>query len=73
MEVHAPGHSFHAARPVAALDRIALSQGLQLEDAGVVETVLSRRASDHLPVWADISLTGAQVRPALILPKQALA
>ena len=55
MEVHAPGHSFHAARPIAALDRIALSRELTLEDAGVVETSLSRRASDHLPIWADIS------------------
>lgn len=52
--VHAPGRSFHAARPVAALDRVALSDGLELRDAGVVETRLSRRASDHLPVWVDI-------------------
>ena len=53
--VHAPGHSFHAARPVAALDRIAVGDGLDLIDAGVAETSNSRRASDHLPVWADVS------------------
>lgn len=53
--VHAPGRSFHAARPVAALDRIALSRGLTLTDAGVAETQPARSASDHLPVWADIA------------------
>lgn len=54
-QVHAPGHSFHAARPVAALDRIAMSGGLQLRDAGVVQGGLARHASDHLPIWADIA------------------
>ncbi|MCR8725853.1 endonuclease/exonuclease/phosphatase family protein [Frigidibacter sp. ROC022] len=55
-EVHAPGRSYHASRPVAALDRLALGQGVELRDAGVVETQLSRLASDHLPVWADVAL-----------------
>ena len=54
-EVHAPGRSFHAARPVAALDRIAANRGFELHDAGVVETKKSRRASDHLPIWAAFS------------------
>jgi endonuclease/exonuclease/phosphatase family metal-dependent hydrolase len=62
-DVIAPGKSFHAARPVAALDRIALDRALELRDAGVVETDLSRRASDHLPIWADIALNTH--RPAL--------
>ncbi len=53
---HAPGHSFHAARPVAALDRIALGHGIRLKDAGVHEKGAALRASDHLPIWADISL-----------------
>ncbi|PID36902.1 MAG: metal-dependent hydrolase [Rhodobacterales bacterium] len=48
----APGKSFHASRPVAPLDRIGYSAGLDFIDAGVVETKLSRIASDHLPVWA---------------------
>ncbi len=52
-DVHAPGRSYHAARPIAALDRIAVDPGLNLVDAGVVETTKSRRASDHLPIWAD--------------------
>ena len=51
--VHAPGRSYHASRPVAALDRIAAGSGLEIVDAGVVETATSRRASDHLPIWAD--------------------
>jgi endonuclease/exonuclease/phosphatase family metal-dependent hydrolase len=55
--VHAPGRSFHAARPVAALDRIAANDGFELVDAGVAETPDSRRASDHLPVWADFQIT----------------
>ena len=52
--IHAPGLSFHAARPVAALDRFAIDRGVHLKTAGVVQTPLSRRASDHLPVWADV-------------------
>ena len=57
--VHAPGRSFHAARPVAALDRIATSRGIGLTDAGVIETPPARIASDHLPVWADLDLASA--------------
>jgi endonuclease/exonuclease/phosphatase family metal-dependent hydrolase len=53
--LHAPGRSFHAARPMAALDRVALSSQLELRDAGVVETPLSRIASDHLPVWVEVA------------------
>ncbi len=54
--VHAPGLTFHAARPVAALDRFAISPPVHLRNAGVIRTPLSRRASDHLPVWADVAL-----------------
>lgn len=54
-DIHAPGLSFHARRPIAALDRVALSRGLALHDAGVEETRLARRASDHLPIWADVA------------------
>lgn len=53
-EVLAPGKSFHALHPLGHLDRIALGEGLALTDAGVHETQLSRRASDHLPVWAEV-------------------
>ncbi len=53
--VHAPGRSFHAARPMAALDRIAVTDTALLYDAGVDESAIARRASDHLPIWADLS------------------
>ncbi len=55
-EISTPGRSFHANRPMAALDRIAFSDRIEMRDAGVVQTVLSQRASDHLPVWADLRL-----------------
>ena len=54
--VYAPGRSFHAARPVAALDRIAVSHQFELRDAGVHETGDALKASDHLPIWGDFSL-----------------
>ena len=57
--VHAPGATFHARMPVAPLDRIALSNTLRLHDAGVVETEVTRRASDHLPIWAEIGPAAA--------------
>jgi endonuclease/exonuclease/phosphatase family metal-dependent hydrolase len=61
--LHAPGASYPALRPIGALDRIALSQGLHLKAAGVYSQDGARRASDHLPVWADIAMdsgTGAK-------------
>lgn len=54
--IHSPGLSFHAARPVAALDRFAISHDVMLKTAGVTQTALAKRASDHLPVWADVTL-----------------
>lgn len=56
-DVHAPGRSFHSSRPMAALDRFAVSQGVQLRDAGVVQDALARRASDHLPIWSDLAVS----------------
>jgi len=54
--LHTPGRSYHAARPVAALDRVALSPGLEMLDGGVAQTPLTRVASDHLPIWATIGI-----------------
>ena len=51
---HAPGHSFHARRPIAALDRFALSHGLSQVNAGVEQGAQAKRASDHLPIWLDV-------------------
>ncbi len=56
-DVHSPGMSFHAARPVAGLDRVALCNRIALQDAGVVETPQSSVASDHLPIWADLAIS----------------
>ena len=55
-DIVSPGLSFHAARPMASLDKIALGSGLVLTDAGVEEGESARIASDHLPVWADVAL-----------------
>ncbi|MBB5686956.1 endonuclease/exonuclease/phosphatase family protein [Sphingobium boeckii] len=48
------GKSFHARRPVATLDRIMIGEGLEIADAGTHHSPIARRASDHLPVWADL-------------------
>ena len=47
------GRSFHSRRPVARLDRIMHCSQLRAVDCGVFDTPLARRASDHLPIWAD--------------------
>ncbi|RYH10163.1 endonuclease/exonuclease/phosphatase family protein [Tropicimonas sp. IMCC6043] len=66
-ETVSPGKSFHAARPLAALDRFALGRHIALRDAGVEERPLARRASDHLPVWADVVMAPAE-RGRAVLP-----
>jgi endonuclease/exonuclease/phosphatase family metal-dependent hydrolase len=54
--IHTPP-SFPAPRPVARLDRFALSPELQAVTTGAYITRPARVASDHLPVWADIART----------------
>jgi endonuclease/exonuclease/phosphatase family metal-dependent hydrolase len=49
------GRSFHARRPIAALDRIMVSRDLLVVSSGVHRSACSRRASDHLPIWAELS------------------
>ena len=51
--------TFHARKPVAALDRIAVSDAFTLRDIQAVMTPEARRASDHLPLVADLTLKGA--------------
>ncbi len=53
------GKSFHARRPVAALDRIMVGDGVEIAGAGVHHSARARRASDHLPVWARVSFANA--------------
>jgi endonuclease/exonuclease/phosphatase family metal-dependent hydrolase len=48
------GKSFHAQRPVARLDRIMADHSLQFSECGVHHSVRARRASDHLPIWAQV-------------------
>ena len=48
------GPSFHARHPVGRLDRIMVSDGLRIVDAGTHHSAAARKASDHLPIWATI-------------------
>ena len=48
--------SFHTARPVAQLDRIIVSHDIGVVDSGAHISRLSKRASDHLPIWARLEL-----------------
>ena len=48
------GRSFHSRRPVAQLDRIMVSDGLEVLEAGAHFSAAARKASDHLPVWAKL-------------------
>lgn len=54
--MHAPGPSFPAARPIGALDRIAIGTGLHLHDAGIHAAAPAAIASDHLPIWAEVRI-----------------
>lgn len=57
MKMIRPGASFHAARPVAALDRVVLGANWRCAASAVHRDPPARRASDHLPVTADIQPT----------------
>ena len=46
--------SFHSNRPVARLDRIIVSHDIMVESSGAHQSDLSKRASDHLPLWATL-------------------
>jgi endonuclease/exonuclease/phosphatase family metal-dependent hydrolase len=48
-------NSFHSSRPVAPLDRIIVSHELRVEASGAHISLPSRKASDHLPVWAELA------------------
>ncbi|MCB2079585.1 MAG: endonuclease/exonuclease/phosphatase family protein [Novosphingobium sp.] len=54
--VLAPGRSFPSRRPVAQLDRIIVSDHWEVAGTGVHHSALSSRGSDHLPVWAELTL-----------------
>jgi endonuclease/exonuclease/phosphatase family metal-dependent hydrolase len=48
--------SFHATRPIAQLDRIIISHDVGVSDCGAHASPLAQRASDHLPIWAELQL-----------------
>lgn len=48
--------SFPARRAVGRLDRMFVSTGIEVLEAGVHCSPLARNASDHLPIWARIRL-----------------
>ncbi|WP_226782610.1 endonuclease/exonuclease/phosphatase family protein [Oceaniglobus trochenteri] len=51
----APGKSFHADAPMLPLDRFVLGRGITLHGHGVLPRQQCARASDHLPIWAELS------------------
>ena len=55
-QVLAPGRSFPSRRPVAQLDRIVISPGWGASESFVHHSALASQASDHLPVFARLSL-----------------
>jgi endonuclease/exonuclease/phosphatase family metal-dependent hydrolase len=48
------GRSFHARRPIAPLDRIMFNHRLEAVDSGALASATARKASDHLPIWAEL-------------------
>jgi endonuclease/exonuclease/phosphatase family metal-dependent hydrolase len=53
--IASPGRSFPSRLPLFALDKIMINGGLRLLGAGVHDSLLARKASDHLPVWARLA------------------
>lgn len=51
-----PMPTFHTSAPVAALDRIVTTRDVSIGRCGVHASDLAKKASDHLPLWADIAL-----------------
>jgi endonuclease/exonuclease/phosphatase family metal-dependent hydrolase len=49
------GPSFHAKRPLARLDRIIVSDDVEVDEVGVHHSAKARIGSDHLPVWARLA------------------
>ncbi|PRY93139.1 endonuclease/exonuclease/phosphatase family metal-dependent hydrolase [Hasllibacter halocynthiae] len=49
-----PGPTFHASRPMVALDHFVLGPDLRAKGSGVWGEAPANRASDHLPIWVDL-------------------
>lgn len=50
------GPSYHSQRPVGRLDRIIVGSGLRILSSGTHNTARAKKASDHLPVWAELAI-----------------
>lgn len=56
-EIVKSGASFHASKPTIALDKfIIIGEDYEIKQSGVLQSALSRKASDHLPIWTDIAI-----------------
>ena len=62
-ELHAPGKSFHSAWPIASLDRFASNRMVRVLSCGVYQGETALRASDHLPIWANLELLSKRAEP----------
>ncbi|HWA20152.1 MAG TPA: endonuclease/exonuclease/phosphatase family protein [Devosia sp.] len=54
--IASPGPSYHATMPLFSLDRIIVTENIAIAETGVHNSILSREASDHLPIWANLKL-----------------
>jgi endonuclease/exonuclease/phosphatase family metal-dependent hydrolase len=50
------GRSFHVRRAIARLDRIMVSSDVKVVESGVHRSPTARKASDHWPIWANLSV-----------------
>ncbi|MGQ5702021.1 endonuclease/exonuclease/phosphatase family protein [Sandaracinobacteroides sp. A072] len=57
------GPTFPAGNPVARLDRVFVSNEMEVEGAGVHQSPQSRVSSDHLPLWLKVRLPRGSRRP----------
>jgi endonuclease/exonuclease/phosphatase family metal-dependent hydrolase len=51
--------SYHAQRPIGRLDRIIVDDHCTIRASGTHHSARARRASDHLPVWAELEISNA--------------
>ncbi len=59
-KIAATGPSFHSRRPVARLDRIITCPKIDVQSCGTHHSLKARYASDHLPIWADVSFANTK-------------
>jgi endonuclease/exonuclease/phosphatase family metal-dependent hydrolase len=59
-----PSATYPTALPMLRLDHLFVGEGVEAERAAVLRTPLSRVASDHLPLMADLRIAPAPRKPA---------